>query len=98
MRAKQMWPGSGSRRVEGYMAARPDPSPAPNGKRSDELSPAAIAVALTDRRDRLIRQLPRQIKLARRLTDEQLEWVVDESTHYLVVENKDRVIKNAYAL
>src|SRR4051794_11179705 len=95
MRAKKMWPGSGSRRLDMYMAARAGSSPNPS---DPSLSRDEIAFSLVSRRDRLIHQLPRQIKLARRLNAEQQEWVIDESVEYLVTENGDRAIKDADAL
>src|SRR5688500_5252559 len=75
------WPSRRSRRLERCMAARDMPP-------SEPLSRDQIANSLIGRRDRLLRQLPRQIKLARRLTLDQHELVVDEATDFLVTQNK----------
>src|SRR4051794_27508731 len=95
MRAKKMWPRSGARRLVVQMAARADQSSPPP---DEPLSRDAIAVALLSRRDRLIRQLPRQIRLARQLNAEQHERVIDEAVDYLVTGNEGGVVKDSDAL
>ena len=54
----------------------------------EALSRDQIAESLVSRRNGLLRQLPRQIKLARNLTRDQHELVIDESTDFLVTQNK----------
>lgn len=77
------------------MAARVDLSPSsPDG----QLSREEIAERLMRRRDRLIRQVPGQIKIAKRLTQDQCALVVDLATDFLVTENEDGVIADQDAL
>ena len=86
MVGRMVWPGSGvsaAREIYGRFSRAPPPP-----GRSALLSHDEIAEILVTRRERLLRQLPRQIKLARRLTADQREWVVDEATDFLVTQNK----------
>src|SRR4051812_34412433 len=78
------------------MAASAAHAPQP-GDRPRPLSRDEIAEVLVRRRKRLIRQVPVQIKVARSLTADQREWVVDESTLYLVTVNEG-VIEDTDAL
>ena len=68
---KTVWPGSGVSAARGIYGRSRDLA-----ARSPSRSAATqIAESLVGRRDRLLRQLPRQIKLARRLTADQHESV-----------------------
>src|SRR4051794_10810672 len=98
MRATTLWPSWRSRRLDEQMAARPDLSPDPSEEPQEQLSRETIAIALMSQRTGLVRQLPRQIKLARRLNLDQQEWVIDASVDYLVTGNEGGVIKDHNAL
>jgi hypothetical protein len=50
------------------------------------LSPDWIARSLVSRRDRLVVAVPRRVALARRLTRDQHEWIVDDAIDFLVTQ------------
>jgi hypothetical protein len=58
-----------------------------------QLSREAIARILVGRRASLIRQLPKRIKLARNVSSDAYEWIVDDAIDFLVTENEDGVIR-----
>src|SRR3954452_15534890 len=76
------------------MAAQTDHARTPGREWTRE----EIAVALLSRRQALLRQLPRQIKAARRLTADQQEWVIDDASDHLVTKNEDGVISDVLSL
>lgn len=76
------------------MAAHVDRAPKPG----QPLTREQIASSLLTRRDALVRQLPRQIKLARLLTADQQDTVIDEAVDYLVTENHGGEIADLEAL
>lgn len=55
-------------------------------RRSQGLTKDEIAAALVPRRDRLVAQLPRELAVARGLTADQAELVVDEAIDFLVTQ------------
>lgn len=87
------WPEGRARRLEVRMAARTDSARSPEHR----LDRDTLATLLVGRREQLLQRLPRQVKLARRLTADQREWVIDEAIDFLVTEN-DRVIADEDAL
>src|SRR4051812_43971825 len=96
MRTTRVWPSSGSRWLVGQMAAHADRAPKPDP--SGALTRGEIAESLLSRRDALLRQLPRQIKLARVLNADDRDWAIDDAIDYLVTENEGGVIADYDAL
>jgi hypothetical protein len=64
---------------------------------TESLSAAEIASLLVPRRDRLVEQLPRELAVARGLTTDQSELVVDESIDFVVTQ-LDRPLQDEEAV
>src|SRR3954454_15626930 len=83
---KNVWPASRDRRLGGYMAASAAHSQTPSDR--PPLSRETIAEILVTRRQQLLRQLPRQIRISRGLTHDHREWVVVRAPDFRVTENR----------
>jgi hypothetical protein len=93
MRATKVWPYRRAQRLTRYMAAHA-PRSSSAGDAPDGYSRETIARVLIGRRSVLVKQLPRQIKLARFIAPDLHEWVVDEAIDWLVTENDGGVIRD----
>jgi hypothetical protein len=81
------------------MAEQPQPARTTGllARRFSAWTPQRIAEYLGTRRDRYVKQLPRELSVARGLTDDQVELVIDEAIDYLVTEH-DKPILDAASL
>lgn len=86
MRLAVSWPKQASRRLDGRMADERPRTGSRFPRRSGDWTRDEVAQALVSERDLLIARLPQELSVARGMTRDQRELVVDESIDFLVTE------------